>query len=330
MNQSINRYSVGAGANVSNAFKSSEYASWVRNEYATNYFENLALQQTLYQAIIQTLGEVVPTLSQKVTWNYNVMPNVPGNYQAFNAPQDIIWDSNGNLRVNNYSLLNVGRTNYLTNTYPNVTDPYPAAGMLSTTPLKKGKFYLEVEILEDTNYYFMIAPVAWESENISETGSGSIAAIGANYWQSLTGRGHFAGQKYNNQAIVNAEHSNVLAARLNSTTYKYNAPFITGDILQFAYDTDLGVAFTGMNGIYARWNVSSSYTTMNGTDVNTGILIGGPNPSQQDTFALFAVPFIKQSPDAQSFMTDYQANANVRILTGNSCYYSPPSGYTDH
>ena len=331
MTQSTNRYETGPGANVSNAFKSSEYASWIRNEYGSNYFENLALQQTLYQAIIQTLGEVVPTLSQKVTWNYNVMPNIPGNYQSFNAPQDIIWDTNGNLRVNNYSMLTQSREYYIIagTSFPNITDDYPAAGILSSTPLKKGKFYLEVEILEDTNYYFMLAPVAWESQNLLETGYGSIAAIGAEYWQNLTGRGHFAGQKYNDETQRNAEHSAVLARREDSITYDYNEPFQAGDILQFAYDTDLGIAFTGMNGIYARWNVASSYTTMDGTSANTGILIGGPDPSQQNTFALFAVPFTKRI-GGSNFMTDQQANCNVRVLTGNACNYSPPVGYTDH
>jgi hypothetical protein len=334
MAQSTNRYSIGPGANVTNAFKASEYASWIRNEYGTNYFDNLALQQTLYQAIIQTIGEVAPTISQKVTWNYNVMPNIPGNYQAANAPQDITWDSDGNLVVNNYSMLLQNGSDYIIDgtAFPNITDEYPAAGILSSTPLKKGKFYLEIEILEDTNYYFMIAPVAWESSNLLETGSGSIAAIGADYWQFLTGRGHFAGQKYNDENLRNAEHSNVLAKRIDDFTqsHKYNEPFQAGDILQFAYDTDIGVAFLGINGTYARWNAAGSYTTMDGTNANTGMLIGGPDPAQQNTFALFAVPFRQQYPATNSFMPDERANCNVQILTGNACNYSPPVGYTDH
>lgn len=333
MTQSISRYSAGPGANVSMAFKFSEYVAWVRNDYAVNYFDNLALQQTLYQAIVQTINVVAPSISQKLTWNYNTMPNVPGNYQAFNAPQDISWDNNGSLKVNNYSLLNGNRTAYLNNTYPNVTDAFPAAGILATTPLRQGKFYFEVEILENTNYYFMLAPVSWESENLLETGRGSIAAIGAQYWQTSTGRGLFAGAKYNDISKVTIEHPNELATRkVGSLSYKYNEPFVAGDILQFAYDTDKGVAFTGMNGIYTRWNISSSYTTMSGTDANTGILIGGSNAAQQNTFALFAVPFKKYNGTfpTDTFMADQRANCNVRVLTGNSCYYSPPVGYTDH
>jgi hypothetical protein len=327
MNQSISRYATGPGANVSAAFKASEYTGWIRNDYRTDYFDNLALQQTIYQAVLQTLGTVTPSLSQKITWNYNVIPNVPGNYQAFNAPQDITWDNNGNLVVNNYSMLVPNRSSYLSNTYPNTSDAAPAAGLLATTPVKQGKFYLEVEILEDTNYYFMLAPVAWESENLSTTGVGSIAAIGAENTQRSTGRGYFAGRKYNDSNLLNAEHSAVFPTKVGGTN-KYNEPFTAGDILQFAYDTDLGVAFVGMNGIYARWNVSSSYTTMDGTNANTGIMISGGNPSDQDIFALYAVPFKKNS--ISSFMTDEQANCNVRVLTGNSCYYSPPVGYTDH
>lgn len=327
MTQSTNRYEVGPGANVSSAFKSGEYASWLRNEFKTDFFDNLALQQTIYQAIVQTMGVVAPSVSQKVTWNYNILPNIPGNYQAFNAPEDIIWDNEGNLRVDNYSMLTPDRSDYLISTseYPNISVPYALPGMLSSTPLKQGKFYVEVEILEDTNYYFMLAPVGWESVSLHEIGAGSIAAIGA-YSGAVSGRGLFQGLKYVG-GVTTLEHSNVLVAKENSFT-KHDEPFQAGDILQFAYDTDVGVAFLGMNGIYARWNVASSYTTMDGTNANTGILIGGNIPPEQKTFALFAVPFQKH-PD-RSFMTDQQANCNVRILTGNACNYSPPVGYTDH
>lgn len=331
MPQSTNRYESGPGANVSTAFKASEYASWIRNHYATPYFDNLALQQTIYQAIIQTIGAISPTVSQKVTWNYNVMPNIPGNYQAFHAPEDITWDSNGNLVVNNYSMLNSEGDEYpiIGNAFVNITAEAPAAGMLSSTPLKQGKQYLEIKILEDTNYYFMLAPLAWESNNLLETGGGSIAAIGANYYQHFTGRGHFVGDKYSGVGF-NPEHSSVLAKRKDDYTegYKYNEGFQAGDILQFAYDTDVGVAFLGMNGTYARWNVSSTYTTMDTSNANTGILIGGSDPSQQNNFALFAVPFRQEA--SASFMTDERANANVQILTGTACNYSPPTGYTAH
>ena len=344
--QSTDRYNKGTGANVTQAYKQSEYVSWLRNAYDTDYFDNLALQQTIYEAIVNTLGAVSPATPQQITWNYNINPSLPTWYQALQAPEDITWGSDGSLVVNNDWRWD---TNHILKTSDAPTTSDPAKGMLASTPLKEGKFYFEVEILEDTSYYFMIAPVGWSSSNIVETGSGSIAAIGAEYWQFLTGRGTISGLKWDENSNRNdVQGLPYFPTRPKATydvygdgsvlTWKRQEPFRAGDILSFTYDTDNGVAYLGMDGSNMRWPTIDDpdvFTISDPSDVNSGIKIGGVNPAEQNKFALYAVPFEPHPADtdpAERFLlySNPEVTCNVRVLTGSNCNYSAPTGFEAH
>lgn len=339
------RYDIGAGANVTQGFKHADWLQIRQEGEALIWKENALLQQMLYAPIVQSLSEVSSDISLKLTWNPAAMPKATAAHHIYWNTDDYNWNRDGALDVTNISVLdpNSAFGGYRGYTYgfgPRPGVPVGSGHMIaSSTPVRPGKFYFEIEIIEDTYYAFGLAPAGWIEDyfDVGNPNDLKVAAIAS------MGRGTFAGLRagaqaydYNNinfpfysDANTKPEHQSIpmeMQGYSQTLINNLSRPLIAGDILQFAYDSDNNRAFVGMNGIYARWNAAAVYTQMNPTNLDTGIVVD----MKDKTYCVIAAPYRFSDLRDTNYVTNYMANANVRILTGNSCYYSPPSGYTDH
>jgi hypothetical protein len=336
------RYNIGAGANVTQGFKHADWLKIRQEGEALMWRQNALLQQMLYAPILQTISEVSNDISLTVTWNPAVLPKITSAHHIYWDTSNFYWDRDGRLDVSNISVLDANSSPVPYRSYTYGLRPDVPVGsddmIVPSTPLRPGKYYFEIEIIEDTYYDFSLAPLGWIGEDSNES-LGNVATI-ASY-----GRGVFSGLKAGSALLYDSytptvffygfantvpEHSNVPFPNSTDgngdTVFEYNRPLIAGDILQFAYDSNNNRAFIGMNGIYARWNAASTYTQMDPTDLNTGIVVDMKNQS----YGIIATPYEFLDLSDPNYVTNTIANANVRILTGDACNYSPPVGYTDH